>query len=97
MALIGCVLDPAPFELTACNNSRLVRFLVLPLAFGDEDKSANVNKTATVIIASILIGIAYSASLFLVLCYYDERTFLIHSLLVYVLDRRSEMLLANLT
>ncbi|KAJ0425740.1 hypothetical protein BJY00DRAFT_157821 [Aspergillus carlsbadensis] len=60
----------------------LIGFLVLPLAFGDDEKSANVNKTATVIIASILIGIAYSASLFLVLCYYDERTFLIHSLLV---------------
>jgi hypothetical protein len=70
---------------------------VLPLAFGDEEKSANVNKTATVIVASILIGVAYSASLFLVLCYYDERTFLIHSLLVYALNPRSEILLANMT
>jgi hypothetical protein len=85
------------FQMIAYTNSRLIRFLVLPLAFGDEEKSANVNKTATVIVASILIGVAYSASLFLVLCYYDERTFLIHSLLVYALNPRSEILLANMT
>lgn len=60
----------------------LRRFLVMPLAFGDEP---HVNKTVTVIVASILIGIAYSLSLFLVLLHFDERMHLIQSLLVYVL------------
>lgn len=54
----------------------------MPLAFGDEP---HVNKTVTVIVASILIGIAYSLSLFLVLLHFDERMHLIQSLLVYVL------------
>ncbi|KAL4799102.1 hypothetical protein BDV19DRAFT_385781 [Aspergillus venezuelensis] len=54
----------------------------MPLAFGDEDETANVNKTATVVVASLLIGMAYSLSLFLILYYSDERTFLVHSLFV---------------
>jgi hypothetical protein len=56
---------------------------VIPLAFGDEEKSAHVNKTATVVAASIMIGIAYSLSLFLVLFHFEERTFVIYSVLVY--------------
>ncbi|KAL4948666.1 hypothetical protein BDW69DRAFT_89082 [Aspergillus filifer] len=54
----------------------------MPLAFGDEDETANANKTATVVVASLLIGMAYSLSLFLILYYSEERTFLVHSLLV---------------
>ncbi|KAL4871307.1 hypothetical protein BDV12DRAFT_164580 [Aspergillus spectabilis] len=60
----------------------LVGFLVIPLAFGDEEKSAHVNKTATVVAASIMIGLAYSLSFFLVLVRFEERTFVIHSVLV---------------
>ncbi|KAL2871916.1 uncharacterized protein BJX67DRAFT_92279 [Aspergillus lucknowensis] len=60
----------------------LIGFLVIPLAFGDEEKSAPVSKTATVVAASVLIGVAYSLSLFLALFHFDERMFLIHSLLV---------------
>ncbi|KAL4880216.1 hypothetical protein BJY04DRAFT_82176 [Aspergillus karnatakaensis] len=60
----------------------LVGFLVIPLAFGGEDKSASVNRTATVVAASVMIGIAYSLSLFLVLSHFEERTFVIHSILV---------------
>ncbi|KAL4917774.1 hypothetical protein BDW62DRAFT_74563 [Aspergillus aurantiobrunneus] len=60
----------------------LIGFLVMPLAFGDEEQSAHVNKTAAVVVASVLIGIAYSLSLVLVLFNLDERVFLIHSLLV---------------
>ncbi|KAL4780513.1 hypothetical protein BJX76DRAFT_44807 [Aspergillus varians] len=60
----------------------LVGFLVMPLAFGDARQSAHVNTTATVVIASVLIGIAYSISIFLILTHLDERMFLIRSLLV---------------
>ncbi|KAL2818358.1 hypothetical protein BJX63DRAFT_429288 [Aspergillus granulosus] len=76
------VRSSARFLASVSANLVLIGFLLLPLAFGDKEKSASVNKTATVIVASILVGIAYSFSLFLVLFYYDERTFLIHSLLI---------------
>jgi hypothetical protein len=74
----------------------LRRFLVMPLAFGDEP---HVNKTVTVIVSSVLIGIAYSLSLFLVLLHFDERMYLIQSLLVYVylLTDLSRSCQANLT
>ncbi|KAL6238913.1 hypothetical protein BDW75DRAFT_199878 [Aspergillus navahoensis] len=64
--------------------SALVGFLVMPLAFGDSEKSgtAHVNKTAAVVVASVLIGVAYSSSLVLFLFHLDERMLLIQSLLV---------------
>ncbi|KAL4934428.1 uncharacterized protein BDV17DRAFT_249234 [Aspergillus undulatus] len=74
--------SPRRFLAPLSSHLALIGFLVMPLAFGDEEKSASVNKTAIVIVASILIGIAYSLSLFLVLYYSDERTFLVRSLLV---------------
>ncbi|BCS26230.1 uncharacterized protein APUU_50941S [Aspergillus puulaauensis] len=67
------------FLAPVASHLALVGFLVMPLAFGDEP---HVNKTVTVIVASILIGIAYSLSLFLVLLHFDERMHLIQSLLV---------------
>ncbi|KAL3482020.1 hypothetical protein BJX99DRAFT_113049 [Aspergillus californicus] len=60
----------------------LIGFLVIPLAFGDGEQSAHVNKTVTVIVASALIGAAYALSLVLVLFYFYERMFLINSVLV---------------
>ncbi|KAL4940371.1 hypothetical protein BDV06DRAFT_196791 [Aspergillus oleicola] len=74
--------SPRRFLAPVSSYLALIGFLVMPLAFGDDEKTANVNKTATVIVASILIGMAYSLSLFLILYYSDERAFLIHSLLV---------------
>jgi RsiW-degrading membrane proteinase PrsW (M82 family) len=58
----------------------------MPLAFGDAENSgaAHVNRTATVVVASVLIGLAYSSSLVLFLFHFDERMLLIQSLLVYV-------------
>ncbi|KAL4809214.1 hypothetical protein BDV18DRAFT_131441 [Aspergillus unguis] len=58
-----------------------IRFLVMPLAFNAEG-SSRVNETATVIGASVLIGAAYSSSLFLIVFYFSDRSFLIRSILV---------------
>ncbi|KAL4747691.1 hypothetical protein BDW72DRAFT_182030 [Aspergillus terricola var. indicus] len=68
----------------ASSYSALVGFLVMPLAFGDAEKSgtAHVNKTAAVVVASVLIGLAYSSSLVLFLFHFDERMLLIQWLLV---------------
>ncbi|KAL4909832.1 hypothetical protein BDW74DRAFT_173319 [Aspergillus multicolor] len=67
-----------------CSYLSLVGFLVMPLAFGDTEtsKTTHFNKAATVIVASVLIGIAYSSSLLLVLLHFDERMLLIQSLLI---------------
>ncbi|KAL4742200.1 hypothetical protein BDV11DRAFT_167461 [Aspergillus similis] len=56
----------------------------MPLAFGDAENSvtAHVNKTAAVVVASVLIGLAYSSSLVLFLFHLEERMLLIQSLLV---------------
>ncbi|KAL4975624.1 hypothetical protein BDW66DRAFT_65315 [Aspergillus desertorum] len=64
--------------------SALVGFLVMPLAFGDAEKpsTAHVNRTAAVVVASLLIGVAYSSSLVLFLFHLHERMLLIQSLLV---------------
>ncbi|KAL4818582.1 hypothetical protein BDW67DRAFT_156870 [Aspergillus spinulosporus] len=72
------------FLALASSYSALVGFLVMPLAFGDAENSdtAHVNKTATVVVASVLIGLAYSSSLVLFLFHFDERMLLIQSLLV---------------
>ena len=58
----------------------------MPLAFGDAENpsAAHVNRTAAVVVASVLIGLAYSSSLVLFLFHFDERMLLIQSLLVYV-------------
>ncbi|KAL4984636.1 hypothetical protein BDW68DRAFT_166650 [Aspergillus falconensis] len=72
------------FLAPVSSHSALVGFLVMPLAFGDAEKSgtAHVNKTAAVVVASVLIGLAYSSSLVLFLFHLDERMLLIQSLLV---------------
>ncbi|KAL4997800.1 hypothetical protein BDV10DRAFT_80986 [Aspergillus recurvatus] len=64
--------------------SALIGFLVMPLAFGDAEKSgtAHVNRTAAVVVASVLIGVAYSSSLVLFLFHLNERMLLIQSLLI---------------
>ncbi|KAL4766585.1 uncharacterized protein BDW70DRAFT_126275 [Aspergillus foveolatus] len=68
----------------ASSHSALVGFLVMPLAFGGAENSsaAHVNRTAAVVVASVLIGLAYSSSLVLFLFHFDERMLLIQSLLV---------------
>ncbi|KAL5338448.1 hypothetical protein BJX70DRAFT_366342 [Aspergillus crustosus] len=75
---------PSSWRLLAPVSSHLalVGYVYHALAFGVDEKAAQVNKTATVVAASIIIGMAYSISLFLVLFHYEERIFVIHSVLV---------------
>ncbi|PTU22935.1 hypothetical protein P175DRAFT_0431098 [Aspergillus ochraceoroseus IBT 24754] len=62
----------------------LIGFLVISLAFGSPENPPHVNKTATVVVSAVLIGIAYSLSFCLVLLHIHDRIFLIHSVLMYV-------------
>ncbi|PYH79353.1 hypothetical protein BO82DRAFT_289122 [Aspergillus uvarum CBS 121591] len=58
----------------------LVGFLVLPLAFGDDEAESPANKSPTTIAAFILIAIAYSLSLAVVCFQSQDRNFLLYSL-----------------
>ncbi|KAI9372425.1 hypothetical protein BJX61DRAFT_449278 [Aspergillus egyptiacus] len=66
----------------ASSHLALIGFLVMPLAFDNAEKSPHVNRTAIVISASILIGVAHLFSLSLALLYHRERRLLIHSVLI---------------
>ncbi|OOF95482.1 hypothetical protein ASPCADRAFT_6004 [Aspergillus carbonarius ITEM 5010] len=67
--------------LAACSSYLvLAGFLVMPLAFGNEDKQSHVDQTSTIIAASVLIAIGYATSLMLVCFQGHERAYLLHSL-----------------
>lgn len=55
----------------------------MPLAFGDED-SIHVNKVNTCVAASVLIAVAYALSFILACFQYDQRSYLLQSVFMYV-------------
>ncbi|PYH45683.1 uncharacterized protein BP01DRAFT_356311 [Aspergillus saccharolyticus JOP 1030-1] len=58
----------------------LVGFLVLPLAFGDDEAESLADKTTATIAAFVLIALAYSLSLAVVCFQFHDRKFLLNSL-----------------
>ncbi|PYI23896.1 hypothetical protein BO86DRAFT_421098 [Aspergillus japonicus CBS 114.51] len=68
------------FSAAFSSQALLVGFLVLPLAFGDDEAESHANKTPTTIAAFILIAIAYSLSLAVVCFQSQDHHFLLYSL-----------------
>ena len=81
LVLAGCV---PRFRCPRRLTEPCIRFLVMPLAFGNEDKQSHVDQTSTIIAASVLIAIGYATSLMLVCFQGHERAYLLHSLFLYV-------------